>query len=490
MATVRALKLIRFAKRGDPEAQVELAKCFLDGRDGLGRNLSAAYSWLSKAADRGNSTAVWLIGQHIPPSCVDDTAKAKIYYLEAKKQGCVPAATTVARWHLSGEFGPLSASEMAEQLNVLREAAAAGDVVAQLTLGSMATEGAAAIDDVKWLKAAAMAGDAEACKKLIEHFWKQAGGDLWQLGQSPDDEELRPETQGEAAREALLWHECYWTKFKHQMPATEMSRRCTLLLLNRHGSARKWLEKAAQAGQGGAAYVLGLSYMGAACISSLAKACFHRNYKYAEHWLRCASDTTLAEADFALWYLHSIRNYSLRDPVLARQYLNRAANMGHPAACWHKGGEALKAGDMLGAAHWWDRAALYGHQQAKLQLAALAPELSGPDAYLLAAAETMSGHDGEFALRLKLGAHFHLELHEYLLLNPRDAEAGEFLSVDVTQSCARGRKRLIRITSAAQREALRQAQIGLPPRAPLQAGEYKTLRRRFLYNCNKLNLKV
>lgn len=503
MATRQILKVMQTAKQGCPEAQLQLGECYIFGREGLGKHLTVAYKWLSAAACQGNVQAAWLIGEHIPPSVVDCIDRAKDFYLKAVELGSIAAITTIAVWRLNGMFGSISKDDESEQLDLLRKAALAGNVAAQLTLGAMAAnDQTGKSDDLVWLEQAAARGEAEAIKQLIDYYWQRCGGELWQPGQVPGAKEgqTRSKEQIAASKQALSWHEAYWSKGGRKISPLEMRRRGSLMLMNRQRMASSWLESAAEGGDGIAAYLLGLLYMGPSYVNvledptgqiALPSGCwFPRNYKLAESWLVKASNAYLAEADFALYVLNGIRNYTQRDSGQRENRLTRAAKMGHSEACWLKGCEALRREDIIAAMRYFDRAGLQGHIKAAAKLDELAPGVSKPNMELLNAARVMETADQALSIRLELGAQFNLSDHEYLLIDPVSAYVGDYLLVDVRQSYAKGSRRVVRVSTLDQRDVIARAQIKLGSSDPLPRGKYQSIRRKFVTRCSKLGIVI
>lgn len=97
-----ALPIIREARSGNPAAQLALGRVYLEGRDGLRRDETAAYYWLQKAAANGVSEAARLIGAEISEASVTDPASAAPLYEQASRSGVTNASLTLADWILAG----------------------------------------------------------------------------------------------------------------------------------------------------------------------------------------------------------------------------------------------------------------------------------------------------------------------------------------------------------------------------------------------------
>lgn len=499
MATRRILRITRSARAGNSADQLELGRCHLHGGEGLRRDLPAAYHWLALAADNGQPQGAWLIGEHIPPLAVDRVARALPYYRQASERGSMAAGAVLARWTLDGLFGNVSGREAARHLATLRCAAQTGDLYAQTVVDALAGDAAAGCEEIGRLLRRAERGERAAILGLSGHYWEKGGGDLWHPGQVPGRSiGGRGAVRHAAARLARYWHEMFWDPVSHEMHAVDMRRRGSLLLLDAHPAAARFMEAAAVKGDAIAAYLLGLMYMGAEYVNDLpavhprASGLPGRNYKLAANWLEKAAngavDGPSAEADFALWLLNGLRNYTRRDPLEARRRLDQAASLGHGEACWLKGREVVEAGDLVAAVRFFERAEAVGNSRAGAAIERLAPDIAEPDRKLLYASAGLRRRDPGLALRLELAAYFALAEHEFLLLDPRCADAGTFLLIDVRDLYPRARPRLVKVGSPAQRSLLERAKVSLADTDREQP--YAVLKRRFRRQCQRLGIDV
>lgn len=345
MASRKILKAIKGARLGDAEAQLELGNCYLEGGEGLAANLLSAYRWLSAAADQGSDKAAWLIGEKVPANAVDSPLRARVYFEKAAQAGSAAAATVLAAWEFAGALGPVGGgpdgSAGGAAIRRLRGAAEKGFLPAQVELGRLATLGRAPVEDLAWLERAAERGDKEAVTVLAGHYYRAGRCDLWRLGQvpgQPEGADGRNAAEQQAARLALQWHEVAWPAPGSAVPAERAYERGCLQLRQHQRAAGPWLESAAEAGHGRAAYLLGLLYLGASYINGLGRDAvprgrwFPRSYPRAAHWLERAAGGGVAEADLALFVLHGLRGISLRDSGRQETCLVRAAEAGHPQA--------------------------------------------------------------------------------------------------------------------------------------------------------------
>jgi len=144
----------------------------------------------------------------------------------------------------------------------------------------------------------------------------------------------------------------------------------------------------------------------------------------------------------------------------------------------------------LKALCWWRQAAGAGHAEARRRLVQHAD--GGREALSAgqrAAVQAMAGHSLALAARLELAALFVLRLHECLLLDLRHADAGDFLRVDVSARHGKARRRLVRIETALQRDALERAKrVLLPDGRPVPedvGGDYAARHRQFKRLCQR-----
>lgn len=369
MATRKVLKVMREARLGDAQACLLLGCCYLRGEEGLGSNFLAAWRWLSLAAEKGLNEALLLIAEHMPEEGLEPLASCVPLMVQASSFGARRAAVLLARWQLSGRLPLLPGNDFAACRRVLADAAGTGERLARLTLGQLAADGIGPADDLRWLVQAAADGESAAMRRLLEYDWQHGQGELWQAGQVPGQAQLVRSSEEEAAlARALQMHQqvCVDTA-QRRMEAVELRRRGCLLLHAGQPIGRRWLERAAQAGDARAAYLLGLLFMGPGYLDRLLSSraasglMLRPRYKQAELWLSRAQEGEVAEAALALCLLNRCRNYSSRSRQRALMALTQAARLGHPEACWQ-----MALADFEGAAwgaglNWLLRAADLGH---------------------------------------------------------------------------------------------------------------------------------
>ena len=131
MANREELAIIRGARSGRPEAQLELGKRYLFGSAGLPRSLPTALHWLDRAARQGCAESCELIGSHIPLELAraHGTPLAP-WYERAYDGGNVRAGLVLAQLLL--EDAPAAPDQLhSKAVHALEEAARAGFAEAQ-----------------------------------------------------------------------------------------------------------------------------------------------------------------------------------------------------------------------------------------------------------------------------------------------------------------------------------------------------------------------
>ena len=187
-----------------------------------------------------------------------------------------------------------------------------------------------------------------------------------------------------------------------------------------------------------------------------------RSLKQAARLLERAAAAGIAEAWWDLAQLYGQRGFSGRDLARARHCLETAARMGVPAAQLSLGEQlAARKGElksMLEAGRWLAHAAAAGEAGAEARLSTIAGQAGvWPDEAVQrqeeALAEIAQEHPAP-AARLRLAARFDLDARETLFLDPQMADQGWCLLADVGQHFTYKPWRLVRVETAAQREAL------------------------------------
>jgi TPR repeat protein len=135
MATLEQLDEMRRARAGDGAAQIALAKRYLKGDAGLGRNPASAMLWLDTAARNGHEEAWTLLGQDIFLEVAEtstDLRKTLLWFEHAFAAGMNEAGIVFARIVL--RHFPNEPILFRKALSVLELTAQAGNAEAQWLL--------------------------------------------------------------------------------------------------------------------------------------------------------------------------------------------------------------------------------------------------------------------------------------------------------------------------------------------------------------------
>jgi TPR repeat protein len=168
MVSRYALKWIREARAGDPDAQLWLGKLYLRGGEGMARNVRAALHWLTLAANAGLETAAVLVAEEVPESVG----------VESQEYGrLVEQAAALGSSLAHSRIGDLKAgSDPQKAVRGYYAAAKQGHMEAARKLGVLLQRHpelvpAAGEDARYWLELAANAGDLSATQSLAEMLW-------------------------------------------------------------------------------------------------------------------------------------------------------------------------------------------------------------------------------------------------------------------------------------------------------------------------------
>lgn len=302
---------------------------------------------------------------------------------------------------------------------------------------------------IEWAARAAASGMSKARHAMADHAW--AAGDFpaflrWAL---PVAREL---AQGSAALDP--------------QEAGLLSRVAQVLAGSGDFDARvvvRFWERAAQANDGNAQYSLGLWYARMDAGGKRSPTIpGPANYRKAICWLARAGEQGLAQAWYALSRIHLRAECSRRNVAEARMYLERSAEAGHAPAqlelgvCAWRSRRVDESGDVR-AVYWLQRAAAQGSVEAKQFMERIAA-CTAPAAWACAALQRLT-HEAALTYpflvaRVELAASFGLSRQEAMLLDPKLADCGHCLLVDVRAHHARGKRRLILIQTNEERQVL------------------------------------
>ena len=500
MANREELAIIRGARAGRAEAQLELGRLYLFGSAGLPKSLPTALHWLDRAAKQGCTEAWQLIGNHIPLELARQSPQpVTCWYERAYDGGLARAGLVYAQLVLGAERVP--PGQRAKALRALEDAGRGGFPEAQWLLarehgvasaprsgipageapGAMPVAGAvagrtpdAAAADARslrpgtpdhagqrWLRRAADSGVTPAQFALLEQEWEAGEHQAYleralplarslarsEVAQGRTSARLAPDEVTLLSRCARLVDEggiahdvepdelhAFW-----ELAAAEQDRHAQFALGLWCARMRIDGRRIAGdgAGNGGAA-----------------------NFKKAVRWLQQAGEQGLAEAWYALSRIYVKPEFSQRNVVEAQKYLERAAEMGYRDAQLECGNAAWRArreneGNDVRAVFWLQKAAAQGCAKAAAMLDKIAPRDTGGWRELGA---LLAGRDlSEYPLlaaRLELALAFGLSRAEALLLDPRHADRGHCLVVDIRASYGRSRRRLVPVGTAQERQLL------------------------------------
>ena len=473
MANREELGIIKRARTGDSHAQLILGKRYLFGSAGLPKSLPTALHWLQRSAQQDCVEACLLIGAHIPHHIARQSGAAVIpFYERAYDEGVLPAGLVLAQLVLDGGDAAGAPGLHAKALRGLRAAAQAGLGDAQWLLAQhsadaeapKAAPGAAPRDGQAWLTRAADNGVSAALYTVLGQDWEEGARERFLLRALPMARQLLREAGdgGDGAKK----------------PAPAPLAPQAVLLLSRcaqiiggpdyqgevgHAELYRFYELAANSGDRAAQLALGLWFarmdaQGARVRASAGVV----NFKRAIRWLTQAGEQGLAEAWFALSRIYIKPEFSQRSVMEAQSYLERAADMGHSAAQLECGIHAWRTrrdgeNNDVRAAYWLLKAAAQGSAEAENALCKIAPCVEpaqwGQALASLDALE-LAGSQPFLAARLELASLFGLSRAEALLLDLNAADQGHCLVIDIRASYGRGKRRLVLLRTAQQRQAL------------------------------------
>jgi TPR repeat protein len=488
MANREELLIIRAARAGQAAAQLSLGKRYLFGGAGLPKSLPTALYWLDRAAHQDERDAWILIGSHVPYETAQQAPQPSrlcVWYERAYDAGVAQAGLVLAKLVLAQVHGAVSESMRSKALRALQAAAQAGIAEAQWLLAQhvsqptsdtaagapaavkdnvvMESEASSRIDNgvmLEWATRAAQSGVAEARRALADHAW--ATGDYpdfvrWAL---PLAREL-------AARCAEPPDPAFHPPGSHEV---SLLSRCAHALFMSGDSdpaeAVRFWECAARAGDRSAQFSLGLWFARMDVNGRrIPRIPGTANYKKSIRWLSLAAEQGVADAWYALSRIYLKPECSQRNLADAQRYLERAAEAGHGPAqlelgisAWRtRRGEESKD---VRAVYWLQKAAAQGGEgsaEARVLLEKIAscatPARWARDALQRLTRESASMYP-LLAARIELAALFGLSRPEALLLDPKAADCGHCLLIDIRVRHKHSKRRLILLQTGEERQAL------------------------------------
>lgn len=469
MANREDLGIIRAARAGQAKAQLKLGTRYLFGGAGLPKNLVTALYWLDQAAQQDEEDAWLLIGRHVPFETVQQAAqpaKLFVWYERAFEAGVAEAGLVLAKLVLAQPLGAVSEGMREKALRALHVAAHAGIAEAQWllarTISQPSEDGLAAWPSsstnaadneamLNWATRAAGSGVAEAQYALAEHAWAQGDRAAFLKWAMPLAQRAIEDGTAGIARER----------------DASLALRCAHLLSAEQdidaAQVERMLEFAARQGDRHAQFACGLWLARIDAdgrrltgVPGLA------NYKKALRWLSMAAVQNLPEAWYALSKIYLNPACSQRSVSEAQQCLERAAQSGHGMAqfelgmaAWRKRREQVD--NDVRAVGWLQQAKASGIAEAGAVLAKIAsPARPAPWARSALQALTRESREAHplLAARIELAAVFGLARPEALLIDPKSADRGHCLLVDVRALHPHSRRRLILVQSVEERSLL------------------------------------
>ena len=452
MANRETLGLIKGARAGDVACQLALGRVYLFGQ-GVPQSLPTALHWLARAAQEDSEEACMLIGTHVPFEVAQPAATALLpYYEQAFDAGLVQAGLVLAQLVLGNAVNSCVALR-AKAHAALEAAARAGLPDAQWLL---ARQAGLAGTTVAAHGTAAGHGDAPPQHAALEQAW--SAGDLagYLAHGLPLARELLQRQAAAGTRSIAL-----------DAQQVLLLSRCAQALAP-GGSAEGWqcCELAAHGGDRAAQLELGLGYARMdAHGQRLATRNGAANFKRAVRWLTQAGEQGLAEAWFVLSRIYTKPEFSQRNVVEAHSCLERAADLGHGPAqlecgmhAWRNRREGVNSD--VRAAYWLLQAQAQGSTEAQAVLEKIAPRGSPGDwgqgsvPHAGAHLRQLGQNHPLLAARLELARWFDLSRAEALLLDVVAADQGHCLLIDISATHGRGKRRLVLIRTAQERQVL------------------------------------
>jgi TPR repeat protein len=478
MANREELAIIRGARAGRAEAQLELGKRYLSGSAGLPKSLPTALHWLDRAAQQDCAEAWDLIGSHIPLELArGGLRRLALWYERAYDSGGVRAGLVYAQLVLGEAPGANPPGCRAKAFRALENAAQAGFPEAEWLLAQQLRTGppgasalappmapaqrpgaAARSAGERWMRRAAASGVAEAQFSLLERDWEAGQAQAYLERALPLARVLvqAVATSGKSARLAP--------------DEVTLLSRCARLLAG--GDApqpvepdelRLFWELAAAEHDRHAQLAVGLWFARMQVDGKrVAVVTGSANFKKAIRWLTLAGEQGLAQAWYALSRIYVKPEFSQRNVADAQKYLERAAEMGYRDAQLECGNNAWRArreneNNDVRAVFWLQKAAAQGCPEATAALGKIAPRGGAPphaDAAALLCTSRLYATHPLLAARLELAAMFSLSRAEALLLDVKGADHGHCLVIDIRASYGRSKRRLVLVENVQERQTL------------------------------------
>lgn len=475
MANREELGLIRGARGGRPDAQLELGRLYLYGSAGLPKSLPTALHWLDRAAQQGSLPACELIGAHIPAELALASGRPLVqWYERAFDAGVLRAGMVLAQ--LTLEHPAASALDQARRDKAVRaletaaragvpdaqwlyaryqgSAARAAVPATQAPAAPVATVAPAAQSAERWLRSATSEGAPLQRISFLDNLWEESDWSHYLERALPLARALLQGEDGRASAclspdDVLLLSRC-----ARALAESEQAGACA-------DEIRSMFELAANEHDPHAQMAVGLWHARMQADGKrVSGGAGSANFKKAIRWLALAGEQGLAEAWYALSRIYIKPEFSQRNVADAQVYLERAAEMGYRDAQLECGNNAWRArreneSNDVRAVYWLQKAAAQGCTQAMAALQKIAPRNADGFAAIgaMAPAGLAISHP-LLAARLRLASIFGLSRAEALLLDIKAADQGHCLVVDIRASYGRSKRRLVAVATAPERRAL------------------------------------
>ncbi|HEX8604661.1 MAG TPA: hypothetical protein VF774_18585 [Pseudoduganella sp.] len=445
MANREELAVIRGARAGDPACQLSLGKLYLAGGASLPCSPPTALHWLARAATAGIDEAWLLIGRHIPWQYASHQRATLLdWYARASAAGIVQATLTLGRLLLQ-EPAVTRADLRQHARHALDAAVRAGCVEAGALLAQLRP-------------AASEPAPQPAAQKVA--LTRRGGNQAASAGPAIVLAEALP-----LARALLERAPADPAAWQGSAADAHLLARCAEALAasgNGEGGAQRMRELAAAAGDRQAQLALGLQLARIDAEGVRLPYGSPASFKRAVRWLTLAGEQGVADAWFALSRIYVKPEFSQRCIGEAQACLERAAALGHAAAQLECGLQAWRLrrsseSNDVKAVYWLQKAAAQHCAPAAQMLSRIVPAPDGTGwagASLPLLTREMVTSQPLLAARIELAALFGLTRAEALLLDVKAADHGHCLVIDIRASYGRGRRRLVLVETARQRQAL------------------------------------
>ena len=260
--------LSRAAELGDPEAQNELGKIYLNGTEDIPKDKPKAFELFQQAAAKYLTPALMSLAAcyHNGWGTDVDEVEALKNYTLAAEGGDSDAMYIVGEYYANGTG---TDKDLKKAVDWYRKAAEQGEVDAQMCLGECYMFGKGVKQDYaesfKWLMEAASRGSVVA-QSYVGDFYHQGLGDIEQNDEEAVDWYRKAAEQGQVDAQRHLGF-LYMQGDGVEQNSTE---------------GLKWLEKAAEQGDDIAQRNLGLFYMQGLCVE--------QNFTEGLKWLEKAAE--------------------------------------------------------------------------------------------------------------------------------------------------------------------------------------------------------